>query len=48
MVKVAEEVGVCMINDLVNQITLRVIPAEQELLIIVSRYKGNYHPLERG
>ena len=48
MVKAAEEVGVCMINDLVNQITLRVIPAEQELLIIVNRYKGNCHPLERG
>ena len=35
MVKAAEEVGVCMINDLVNQITLRVIPADQELLVII-------------
>ena len=49
MVKAAEEAGVGIITDLVNQIIVEgVIPAETELSTIVCCYKEKEDSLEKG
>ena len=49
MVKAAEEAGVYMITDVVNQIIVEgIVPAEWELSTIVNFYKEKGDAVERG